>query len=259
MASISQQIEQDRVFRDIVQNNQTSGPLMLPPGFGDLQVPEMPAYVQGYSKRGNTYDAETTPVMQQMRFGNRVGVGGMNAYLSQVEDPLFFESCKQKKGNQGVFEEVRWNPGYDWRGNYGISSLNASKNYAMSTRGGQLRKGGPRRSDVVDRIGYWFETARPGIEYSRYTQNNDNYSGVYEWKRRTPFISRDNDPLVLREMIEHNPFHIVSHSAIQAKEVYDREFGTEPDSAYAAYRDDMEGFSEKRRVVNEDPYLRPIP
>lgn len=256
MGSFVKQIADDERFRDIVQNQQNSSPLILGPGFGELEVPEMPAYVQSYSKRGNTYDAQTTPVMQQARFGNRVGRGGMDAYLSQVEDPLFFESYKQKKGNQGVYEDIQWAPGYDWRGNFGISSLSSSKNYAMSTRGGQLRKGGPRRSDVVDRIGYWFETARPGIEYSRYTQNNENYSGMYEWKRRTPFISRDNDPLVLREMIEHNPFHIRSHSALQAKNMYDKEFGNDRDTAFQAYRDDMAGLQPFQRVENQDPYLR---
>lgn len=40
----------------------------------------------------------------------------------------------------------------------------------------------------MDRPNAWFERARPGIAYSRYTQNNDNYSGVYEYKKQTPVI-----------------------------------------------------------------------
>lgn len=208
-------------------------------GFGKFEVPEMPKYVQGKSSRGNNYDAETTPVYQQARFGNPKYKGGMDAYLSQVEDPTYFESYKQKKGNHGVFENLRWSVGYDWRGNFGVSSLDASRNYTMSTRGGQLRKGGPKRSDVVDRPNAWFEKTMPGISHSRYTQNNDNYAGVYEYKRNTPFIERDNDALVLREMIETNPFHINSHAAAQAKQVYDAEFGKNDDRYNPGYRSDI--------------------
>lgn len=218
-----------------------------PPGFGELQVPEMPAYIQSYSKRGNAFGAETTPVYQQARFGNRVGRGGMQAYLSQAEDPTWIESMKVKKGNAGVYELERWTPGYDWRGGFGIASLAANKNYAMSTRGGQLRKGGPKRSDYMDRPNAWFERARPGISTSRYTQNNDNYSGLYEFKRRTPVIQTDNDMLVLREMIEHNPYAINSHSAQQAKAIYDAEFGTDRDEAFAAYHSDITPADNKAR------------
>lgn len=192
------------------------------PGFDEFEIPELPAYVQSYSKRGNELMNETTPVMQQARFGNRNGRGGMESYLSRIEDPLFFESQKQKRGNQGVFETVRWSPGYDWRGNFGIASLQSIKNFAMSTRGGQLRKGGPKRSDYIDRPNYWTESVRPGLTYSRFTQTRDNYDGVYEHKRTTPVITRENDVFLMREMIEHNPFHIVSHSALQAKQIYDQ-------------------------------------
>jgi hypothetical protein len=66
------------------------------PGFGELQVPEMPAYVQSYTSRGSAYSWQTTPVMNQTRFGNRTGVGGMAAYLSQAEDPGFFSGVKLK-------------------------------------------------------------------------------------------------------------------------------------------------------------------
>lgn len=215
------------------------GPNILGPGFGELEVPEMPAYIQSYSKRGNTFDGETTPVYQQARWGNRTGRGGMAAYLSELEDPTYFESYKTKKGNTGVYEMERYTPGYDWRGGFGVASLASNKNYAMSTRGGQLRKGGPKRSDYMDRPNAWFEKTMPGISHGRYTQNNDNYSGVYEWKRLTPIIQTDNDMLDLREMIEHNPYHINSYAAEQAKKIYDSEFGTAQDHAYAAYRDDI--------------------
>lgn len=188
-------------------------------GFGEFEIPDVSAYVQSYSKRGNPIITETTPVYQQARFGNRVGKGGMGTYVSQVEDPLFFESLKTKKGNHGVYETVRWNPGYDWRGNFGISSLDASKNYVVSTRGG--RNGSSKRSAFVDRPGYWFEVVRPGLETSRMSQNSENYSGVFEQKRTTPTITREMDFSILREMIEHNPFHVRSHAALQAKEMYD--------------------------------------
>jgi hypothetical protein len=36
-------------------------------GFGEFEVPEMPGYVQSYSKRGNSIDADQTPVYQQAR------------------------------------------------------------------------------------------------------------------------------------------------------------------------------------------------
>lgn len=208
-------------------------------GFGEFEVPEMPSYIQSYSSRGSAFDGETTPVYQQARFGNRNGKGGMDAYLSQLEDPTYFESYKTKKGNQGVFENERWSPGYDWRGHFGIASLNASKNYQLSTRGGMLRKGGPRRSDYMDRPNAWFDKIIPGIKDSRYTQNNDNYSGVFEWKRRTPVIQTDSDMLLLREMIEHNPFSVSSHCAQQAKAIYDAEFGPDMDTTFSGYRDDI--------------------
>ncbi len=215
--------------------NDFKAPAILPQhGFGEFEVPEMPAYTQSYSKRGNTFDGATTAVKNQARFGNKTGKGGMGAYLSQVEDPTFFDGFREKLGNHGVFENIRWAPGQDWRGGFGIASLDSSKNYAMSTRGGMLRKGGPKRSDVIDRPNYWFETARPGISYGRYTQNNQNYSGLYEWKRRTPIVEANSDALVLREMIEHNPFSINSHSAQMAKRIYDKEF-TERDRDVAAY------------------------
>jgi hypothetical protein len=228
-------------------------------GFGDLEVPDMPAYVQSYSKRGNTFDAETTPVYSQARFGNRNGRGGMSAYLSGAEDPTYMEGYRTKLGDQGVYEQVRWTPGYDWRGGFGVASLDASKNFAMSTRGGQLRKGGPRRSDIVDRPNYWSETVRPGISHSRYTQKNENYSGVFETSRRTPEIERANDTLVLREMIEHNPFHIGSHAAAWAKRDYDGEFGAGADAAlpaaYATHISPNEP-APSALVFDDDPHMR---
>jgi hypothetical protein len=219
-------------------------PSVLSHGFGEMQVPEMPSYTSSYSKRGNAFTADVTPVLNQARFGNRIGRGGLNAYVSQVEDPAFFNSLKQKKGLHGVYENLRWAPGYDWRGNFGIASLDQSKNFLLQTRGGEMRQGGPRRSDYVDRKDYWFETARPGIEVSRMPQNNNNYSGVYEWKRRTPFLSRENDMLVLREAIEHNPFFIRSHCAEQAKQIYDREFPVQEEGGV------------QKDVRNEDPHQR---
>lgn len=169
-------------------------------GFGSLEVPEMPAYVQSYTKRGNGFGAPPVPVYQQSRFGNRQGRGGMDAYLSQLEDPTFFESTKTKLGDTGVYEHTRWTSGYDFRGGGGIASLDASKNFRINSRGGGLRAGGPKRSSYMDRPNAWFERARPGISHSRFTQKNDNYAGVYDWKRRTPMIQRDNDALVLRDM-----------------------------------------------------------
>lgn len=209
-------------------------------GFHEFGVPEMPAYVQSYSKRGNHYDAETTPVYNQARWGNPKYRGGMDAYVSILEDRTGFESLKQKRGNQGVFEIQRWTPGYDWRGGFGVSSLDTLKNYREYTRGGSLRAGGPRRGDVVERTGYWDETARPGISHSRYTQKNDNYGGIYENRRQTPIIQRSSDMLQLRQMIEHNPYHIPSHSALQAKTVYDKEFGPGSNAPQPkAYQDNL--------------------
>lgn len=194
------------------------------PGFGAFEVPEMPAYVQSYTKRGEGFTGQTTPVMTQTRFGNPRYIGGMDAYISQLENPTYFDSLKQKKGDAGVFEALRWTPGQDWRGGFGLASLDAQKNAALSTRGGEMRQGGPKRSDYMDREGFWFETARPGLSVSRVSQANENFAGIYEDKRRTPFIERDVDALVLREMIEKNPFHISSHAAKSAKAMYDREF-----------------------------------
>lgn len=239
--------------------------LNLPvPGFGEFEVPEMPAYIQGYSKRGNTYDGESTPVYQQVRWGNKVGKGGMNAYLSQTEDDTFIESYKTKKGNVGVFDWTRWSPGYDWRGNFGIANLSELQNYAgIPTRGGMLRKGAPKRTDYIDRPNYWFEVTRPGVEFSRYTQKNDNYAGLYEYKKQTPTIMTDNDMLVLRDMIEHNPWHINSHAATQAKGVYDNEFGNVHDKNLKAYQDHIDNSyaqmmidRKKLEIKETSPYMR---
>lgn len=220
----------------IVNTNTNLAEAVMPPaGFGEFEVPEMPAYVQSYSTRGGGSSWETTPVFNQARFGNKTGKGGMDAYLSQVEDPNFFEASKLKSGDPGVFELLRWGPGYDWRGNFGIASLDASKNYTLSTRGGMLRQGGPRRSDTVDRPDYWLESVRPGLAVGREGQCNDNYSGTYEWKRQTPIVERASDMLVLREAIEHNPFFIISHSALAAKQAYDAEFGAQRDEVHEAY------------------------
>jgi len=217
------------------------------PGFGQHDVPEMPPYVQSYSKRGNSYDAQVTPVYNQARFGNKTGKGGMDAYLSEVEDKTYFDGYKQKKGNMGVYEQLRWGPGYDWRGGFGIASLNASKNYTMSTRGGQLRKGGPKRSDYIDRPNYWFEVTRPGISTSRYTQSNRNYSGLYENRKRTPIIQTNADSFILRQMIEHNPYAISSHSAEQAKAIYDREGFNVKDHEFPAYHDNIALYQNQAR------------
>lgn len=242
------------------QNADSIGPARLEEnGFQEFGVPEMPAYVQSYSKRGNSYDAETTPVYNQARWGNPRYRGGMDAYVSIVEDRNNFESLKQKRGNAGVFEIERWTPGYDWRGGFGIASLGALNNYREYTRGGTLRAGGPRRGDVVERTGYWDETARPGIAYSRFTQNNDNYGGVYENKRQTPIVERESDMLQLREMVEKNPFHIPSHAAAQAKAIYDREFGANPEGPQAkAYQDHLTQADIRKEgvgLVDTNPYV----
>lgn len=241
--------------------------MKLPPhGFGEFEVPEMPAYIQSYSKRGNSYDGETTPVYQQARWGNKVGKGGMMAYLSQAEDDTYLEGFRQKKGNHGVFDATRWAPGYDWRGNFGVASLSELANYAgIPTRGGSLRKGGPKRSDYVDRPNYWFEVARPGLAVGRYTQKNDNYAGLYEYKKRTPVVELGNDMLDLRQMIEHNPWHISSHAAKQAKRVYDKEFGEVRDRQAKAYQDHINNaYAQEmidrpfQEIKETNPYMREV-
>mmetsp|Transcript_11690 Transcript_11690/g.29698 ORF Transcript_11690/g.29698 Transcript_11690/m.29698 type:complete len:277 (-) Transcript_11690:66-896(-) len=232
-----------------------------PPGFGEFEVPEMPAYVSGYGQRGNRYTAKKAPLYAQARWGNRSGVGGMGAWLSQAEDPTFLDGFRQKKGNHGVFSAVRWAPGYDWRGGGGISHLAELRNFAgLATRGGQLRKGAPKRSDVVDRPNFWFETARPGRDNATISQNNNNYAGLYESSKRTPVIQQETDALVLREMIEHNPWHISSHGAKAAKAQYDSELGAPPQDVWAkAYKDNWSGFVAPERTVRDTtPYLRPI-
>lgn len=237
----------------------SSARLNMPPhGFGEHEVPEMPAYVQSYSKRGNALDADQTPVYQQARWGNRTGRGGMNAYLSQSEDPTFFEGTKVKLGDQGVFEQTRWSSGYDWRGGFGIASLSATKNYpGIQTRGGSLRAGGPKRGDIVERPNYWFEQTRPGVTVSRVPQSNDNYSGLYDWKKRTPEIERSNDMMQLRQMIEHNPYHIASHAAKQAKAVYDKEMGNARTLEVPAYQDHLPpGYASPNIQIKEtNPYM----
>lgn len=239
----------------------------LPPhGFGEFEVPEMPAYVEGYSKRGNSYQGQTTPVYNAARWGNKTGRGGMAAYLSQLEDDTYFESYKVKKGDHGVYDSTRWAPGYDWRGNFGVASLSAVGNYAgIPTRGGMLRKGAPKRTDVIDRPNYFFEKLIPGVSTSRYTQKNNNYAGLYEYKRQTPTIMYSNDMLDLREMIEHNPFHINSHAAKQAKASYDKEFPGYRDKWVPAYQDHMDNTYVQTQIDrpdftirNTDPYLRPV-
>ena len=207
-------------------------------GFGEFEVPEMPAYIQGYSKRGNSIDAQATPVYQQAQWGNRTGRGGMGGYLSQIEDSTFFEGLPVKKGDQGVYPIERWSPGYDWRGGFGIASLNEMKNFAgIADRGGSLRKGGPRRGDIVERPDAFSENLRPGISHGRFVQSNDNYSGLYDWRKRTPAIQRESDALVLDQMIRLNPFHISSHGAAQAQALIRAEFGEAGYSDYKAYAD----------------------
>lgn len=232
-------------------------------GFDQYHVPEMPSYIQSYTKRGGAFDGQTQPVYMQTRWGNPRYKGGMDAYLSMAEDPMFLEGEKQKLGDHGVYEQVRWTPGYDWRGNFGIQSLDASRNYRIQTRGGGLRSGGPKRQDYIERSGYWFETARPGIAVSRYSQSNDNYSGIYENRRRTPFIERASDMFQLRQMIEHNPFHIGSHSAALAKSEYDQKFqDSTEDRWHPAYNDGLGQDQRGNKVRNEkvlikdmDPYF----
>lgn len=240
--------------------------VLPPPGFGEFEVPEMPAYVQSYSSRGNSFPGETTPVYTAARWGNKTGRGGMAAYLSQLEDDTYFEGYKVKKGDAGVFDATRWAPGYDWRGNFGVASLSELGNYAgIPTRGGMLRKGAPKRTDIVDRPNYFFEKLIPGIETSRYTQKNNNYAGLYEYKKTTPLLILSNDMLDLREMIEHNPFHINSHAAKQAKAVYDTEFPGYQDKWIPAYQDHMDNAYVQTQIDrpeftirNTDPYLRPV-
>jgi hypothetical protein len=225
-------------------------------GFGEFEVPEMPGYVQSYSKRGNSIDADQTPVYQQARWGNRTGRGGMGGYLSQIEDSTYFEGLPVKLGDHGVFPIERWSPGHDWRGGFGLASLSEVKNYAgIPTRGGSLRKGGPRRGDIVERPGAFFENLRPGISHSRFVQSNDNYAGLYDFKRRTPQIERASDALVLNQMLQNNPFHIRSHAALQADKLIADEFGARGYEDTKAYADHYQpGYAAPaRRVANDDP------
>lgn len=231
--------------------------LSLPePGFGEFDVPEMPAFIQSYSKRGNCIDGDDTPVYQQARWGNRTGKGGMAGYLSQVEDTTYFEGTRVKLGDAGVYPITRWSPGYDWRGGFGVASLSETKNYAgIPTRGGMLRKGAPKRGDIVERTGAFFENLRPGVGTSRFVQSNDNYCGNYDFKKRTPQVQRDNDALVLNQMIQNNPFHIRSHGAAQADALIRNEFGDTGYADYKAYADHYPPNYQAptRTIVSDDP------
>lgn len=224
-------------------------------GFGQFQVPEMPAYVQGYTKRGGAdYLTKTTPTMMQTRFGNATYRGGMAGYVNAVESPEYFESYRVKLGDHGVVEHLRWAPGYDWKG--GIQGISSVKNFAgIQTRGGQLRSGAPKRADYVDIVD-WERKVRPGLDIGNFPQagGGTNYAGEYQPSRRTPFIVLDNDAAVLREMVEHNPWHILSHSGKQAKEMYEEEIGVYKDARYKEYRDGLEsGHSEPETTITE-PY-----
>lgn len=188
-------------------------------GFGQFQVPEDAPYVQSYSSRGNAYSSDTTPVYTKNRWGNASYTGGMEGYLASLETDGYFSALRQKRGLMGVKDETRWGPGYDWASGYGIASIEANKNIRIQSRG---RTGGPRRQNVIERPGVWFETARPGVSSSNFSQTNDNYSGVFGTKRRTPVIIQESDMTTLKQMIEYNPFHINSHAAAQAKAVYDQ-------------------------------------
>mmetsp|Transcript_17654 Transcript_17654/g.44792 ORF Transcript_17654/g.44792 Transcript_17654/m.44792 type:complete len:271 (-) Transcript_17654:521-1333(-) len=235
-----------------------------PPGFGPLEVPEMPAYVGSYVRRGGNISGDATPVYQQMRFGYRKGIGGMGGYASVLETPEFFEGYRQKRGNAGVFQSLRWAPGCDSHTGNGIAGLSELRNHpGLMTRGGD-RRGGPRRQEVMERAGYWFEKARPGVATSRYSQINDGFAGIRQRSQRTPALERATDPFVLREMIEHNPWHINSHSAMQAKTAYDKEFGGPVvDRRPKGYQDNRKGgkgdfgAGETRYIVDDDPRVGP--
>lgn len=236
-----------------IRNAQSIGPAMVvQPGFGQYQVPEMPSYIQSYTKRGEGFGGQTAPTRSYSRFGNARYVGGMDAYLSQLEDDTYFEPMKVKKGNVGAFEHTRWNPGFNSVD--GIAGISASKNFAgIQTRGGSGRSGGPRRADYVDRVDFEMKI-RPGQAVSREMQSDNNYAGLFEYKKQTPEIETESDFTILREMIEHNPFHISSHGAAQAKNAYDNELGQFSVSVKKAYDDHIdttEGGSDFRAVLGE--------
>ncbi len=235
-----------------VRNAQSVGPaVVLSSGFDKFQIPEMPSYVQSYTKRGEGFGGQTAATRSYTRFGNPRYVGGMDAFVSQLEDGEYFEPVKVKKGNMGVFEHTRWAPGFNSVD--GMAGISASRNFAgIQTRGGSGRAGGPRRGDYAEMMDFEMKI-RPGQAVSREMQSDNNYAGLYEYKKQTPEIETESDFAILREMIEHNPFHISSHGAAQAKEQYDRELGQVEQMGKKAYDDhiDYQGGSDFRAIIGE--------
>lgn len=180
-------------------------------GFGENQVPEMPAYVFGYARRGNAQPSDVTPNYVASRFGNRAARGGLPAYVLHGEDPDYWEALPQKRGNHGVYPAERWAPGH----RPGIDGLAETRNLIVKGGG---RSGAPRRADVVERRGGWHQLSRP--QFDRTPFNLDDLGGVQMPRRRARDIETRSDPFVLKEMLDHNPFVVQSWSAKQARELW---------------------------------------
>lgn len=241
---------------EFVTHAQSIGPANLPShGFGQFEIPEMPAYVSRYTKRGGgAFIGQNNTGMQQTRFGNPRYIGGMDGYVSELESNNYFESLKQKKGNHGVFDFTRWNPGFNSEGN--IAGASALKNYAgIQTRGGRLRAGAPKRADYAERINYEMNI-RPGIGVSRHPQagGGENFAGIRAHTKKTPQIQQMNDMVDLRQMIEYNPFHISSHSAKLAKDSYDHELQNFNIETYKSYPDHLNGTQQQKNIKIVEPY-----
>ncbi len=166
----------------------------MQPGFGEFQVPEMEPYVANYSRKTALLGQGSTANYQQTRWDNPVRPGGAPNYMEYLQDDYF---NREKSGNQGVFESLRWNPPV----NGFMESLSDTRNFA-----GVKSREVSRRAEMAERD-VFFETARPGRDVSSLSQTGDNYYGMVEPRRQTPIIERGIDSYKLAQLAS-NPFAV---------------------------------------------------
>jgi hypothetical protein len=141
-------------------------------GWGLGQVPEMPAYITGYSKRGNGFQNKATPTFSQPRVPNRRFNGNIPTVLTHLQQRGVGQDWKST--NRGIHENYRWNR--DARPNIGALSTVSPALGAIYTGNGSKKQHAFR--DPTIHLKFSKSINRP----------HTGFAGIYIPKRRQALV-----------------------------------------------------------------------
>lgn len=146
-------------------------------GWGLNQIPEMPAYITGYNKKGNGFTNKSTPTFSQPRVPNRRFKGNFPSILSHLQERGVGQDWKSP--NRGIHQTYRWNR--NSRPNIGSLSTVSPALGSIYTGNGSKKQ-------------HAFRDRTIHLKFSRsINRPNTGFGGIYIPKRKQAIVVNESN------------------------------------------------------------------